>query len=211
MSQPKDVEAYVRLIAETAVENEKYFSELDGVVGDGDFGTSLATGFGKVLAGWDQLDHSSPGAFLRKVSTTIVGSVGGVTGTLWGTAFLRAGMVLGAKAEADIHYEDVIAMFRSAIEGMKTRGQSDLGDKTLLDALIPAVDHLEQSFKEGKDTASAVTDAATVARKQAEDTRPMIAKRGRASYTGERSIGTLDAGAVAIAVMFEKVSDAMKS
>ncbi len=211
MSNPKDTEAYVRLIADTAIANEKYFSELDGVVGDGDFGISLSTGFSKVLANWDQLDRSSPGAFLRKVSTTIVGSVGGVTGTIWGTAFLRASMVLKDKAEADIHPEDVIAMFRSAIEGMKARGQSDLGDKTLLDALIPAVDTLEKSFKEGKDPATAVKEAATVARKQAEDTRSMIAKRGRASYTGERSIGTLDAGAVAIAVMFETVSEAMRS
>jgi len=211
MSQPKDVEAFVRVIADTAVENEKYFSELDGVVGDGDFGISLATGFSKVLAEWDNLDHSSPGAFLKKVSTTIVGSVGGVTGTIWGTAFLRAGMVLGTKTTQEIHPEDVIAMFRSAIEGMKKRGDSDVGDKTLLDALIPAVDRLEQSFKEGKDPANAVTDAAVVARKQAEDTRPMIAKRGRASYTGERSIGTLDAGAVAIAVIFEKISEAMRA
>jgi phosphoenolpyruvate---glycerone phosphotransferase subunit DhaL len=211
MSQPKDVEAYVRLIAQTALDNEKYFSELDGVVGDGDFGYSLARGFEKVLEDWDQLDHSSPGNFLKKVATSIVSRVGGVSGTIWSTAFLRAGIALGQKAEADITGDDVIAMFRSAIEGMKKRGQSDLGDKTLLDALVPAVDQLEQSLKEGKDVATSVEDAAIVARKQAEDTRSMIAKRGRASYTGERSIGTLDAGAVAVAVMFENVSQALKA
>jgi dihydroxyacetone kinase-like protein len=204
----KDVEFVVRVIADTVLENEAYFSELDGVVGDGDFGYSIARGFEKVLQEWDNMDHSLPGNFLKKVSSAIVGAVGGVSGTIWGTAFLRAGMTLGTKTE--ITRPDVIAMFRSAIEGMKKRGNSDLGDKTLLDALIPAVDTLEEAFNEGKETTVALDEAAAVARERAEATRPMIAKRGRAAYTGERSIGTLDAGAVAMAVLFEAVSKAWK-
>ena len=204
----KDAEFVVQVIAKTVLENESYFSELDGVVGDGDFGYSIARGFEKVLAEWDNADHSLPGNFLKKVSSSIVSSVGGVSGTIWGTAFLRAGMVMGTKPE--ITHEDVISMFRSAIEGIKKRGQTDLGDKTLLDALIPAVDTLEKAFNEGKETSVALDEAAVVARKSAEATRPMIAKKGRAAYTGERSIGTLDAGAVAIAVLFEAVSKAWK-
>ena len=204
----KDVEFVVRVIADTVLENEQYFSELDGVVGDGDFGYSIARGFEKVLQEWDNMDHSLPGNFLKKVSSAIVSAVGGVSGTIWGTAFLRAGMTLGTKTE--VTRPDVIAMFRSAIEGMKKRGNSDLGDKTLLDALIPAVDALEKAFNEGKDTSVALDEAAAVARASAEATRPMIAKRGRAAYTGERSIGTLDAGAVAMAVLFEAVSKAWK-
>jgi phosphoenolpyruvate---glycerone phosphotransferase subunit DhaL len=204
----KDVEFVVRVIADTVLENEQYFSELDGVVGDGDFGYSIARGFEKVLQEWDNMDHSLPGNFLKKVSSAIVSAVGGVSGTIWGTAFLRAGMTLGTKAE--ITRPDVIAMFRSAIEGMKKRGNSDLGDKTLLDALIPAVDALEKAFNEGKGDTVALDEAAAVARASAEATRPMIAKRGRAAYTGERSIGTLDAGAVAMAVLFEAVSKAWK-
>jgi phosphoenolpyruvate---glycerone phosphotransferase subunit DhaL len=197
-------EFVVRTIANTALENEKYFCELDGVVGDGDFGYSLARGFEKVLAEWDTLDHTTPGGLLKKVAMVITSRVGGVSGTIWGTAFLRAGMVAGTKT--DLTKEDVIAMFRSAIEGMKKRGETDLGDKTLLDALIPAVDKLEESFKEGITGKAALEEAAVVARQCAEATRPMIAKKGRAAYTGERSIGTLDAGAVAIAVLFETVS-----
>jgi dihydroxyacetone kinase-like protein len=204
----KDVEFVVRVIADTVLENEQYFSELDGVVGDGDFGYSIARGFEKVLQEWDNMDHSLPGNFLKKVSSAIVSAVGGVSGTIWGTAFLRAGMTLGTKTE--ITRPDVIAMFRSAIEGMKKRGNSDLGDKTLLDALIPAVDALEKAFNEGKETSVALDEAAVVARERAEATRPMLAKRGRAAYTGERSIGTLDAGAVAMAVLFEAVSKAWK-
>jgi phosphoenolpyruvate---glycerone phosphotransferase subunit DhaL len=204
----KDVDFVVRLLAKTVLDNEAYFSELDGVVGDGDFGYSIARGFEKVLQEWDNMDHSLPGNVLKKVSSVIVSAVGGVSGTIWGTAFLRAGMVLGTKAE--ITRPDVIAMFRSAIEGIKKRGQTDLGDKTLLDALIPAVNELEQAFNEGKETTVALEAAAKVARQSAEATRPMIAKKGRAAYTGERSIGTLDAGAVAMAVLFEAVSTAWK-
>ncbi len=197
-------EFVVRTIANTALENEKYFCELDGVVGDGDFGYSLARGFEKVLADWDTMDHATPGGFLKKVAMIITGRVGGVSGTIWGTAFLRAGMVAGDKT--DLTAADVIAMFRSAIEGIKKRGETDLGDKTLLDALVPAVDQLEKSFQDGKSGGEAIQEAAVIARQRAEETRPLIAKKGRAAYTGERSIGTLDAGAVAIAVMFETMS-----
>jgi dihydroxyacetone kinase/dihydroxyacetone kinase-like protein len=203
-SSQEMTEFVVRTVAETAVANEKYFCELDGVVGDGDFGYSLARGFEKVLAEWDTLDHGTPGGLLKKVAMVITSRVGGVSGTIWGTMFLRAGMVAGPKTE--LTGDDLIAMFRSAIEGIKKRGEADLGDKTLLESLIPAVDSLEKSFKEGKSGPAALQEAAVVARQCAEDTRPMIAKKGRAAYTGERSIGTLDAGAVAIAVLFETIS-----
>ncbi|HEX7972921.1 MAG TPA: dihydroxyacetone kinase subunit DhaL, partial [Anaerolineales bacterium] len=205
-----DVEFVVRVIADTVLKNEAYFSELDGVVGDGDFGYSIARGFDKVLLEWDNMDHSLPGNFLKKVSATIISAVGGVSGTIWGTAFLRAGMTLGSKTEAEITRSDVIAIFRSAIEGIKKRGNSDLGDKTYLDALAPTVNTLESAFNAGKDTQVALEEAALVARESAEATRSMIAKRGRAAYTGERSIGTLDAGAVSVAVLFEAISKAWK-
>ncbi len=202
----KDVEFVVRTIADTVLVNEAYFSELDGVVGDGDFGYSIARGFEKVLGEWDNIDRSLPGNFLKKISSLFISAVGGVSGTIWGTAFLRAGMSLGTKET--IAREDIIPMLRSAIEGIKKRGNSDLGDKTLLDALIPAVDALEKAINEGKTGSQALEEAALVARETAEATRPMLAKRGRAAYTGERSIGTLDAGAVAMAVLFEAVSKA---
>jgi len=204
----KDVEFVIKTIADTALANEAYFSELDGVVGDGDFGYSIARGFEKVLGEWDNIDRSLPGNFLKKVSSLFISAVGGASGTIWGTAFLRAGMTLGNKET--VTQEDIIPMFHSAIEGIKKRGNSDLGDKTLLDALVPAVDALEKALAEGKSGSEALDEAAIVARERAEATRPMLAKRGRAAYTGERSIGTLDAGAVAMAVLFEAVSKAWK-
>jgi phosphoenolpyruvate---glycerone phosphotransferase subunit DhaL len=194
----------VRIIAQTAVDNEKYFCDLDAVVGDGDFGYSLARGFEKLLEDWDTLDDTNVGTFLKKSSVIITSRIGGTSGPIWGTAFLRAGIVAGDKQE--ITGADVIAMLRSGIEGIKKRGQTDLGDKTLLDALVPATDKLEQAINAGEDAPAALGDAAVMARESAEATKTLLAKRGRASYSGERSIGTLDAGAVAIAVMFEQVS-----
>jgi phosphoenolpyruvate---glycerone phosphotransferase subunit DhaL len=196
----------VRTMAQTAVDNEKYFGDLDAVVGDGDFGYSLARGFEKVLLDWDSIEYNNIGTFLKKVSIIITSRIGGTSGPIWGTAFLRAAIAVGDKQE--IGAADVTGMLRAAIEGIKKRGQSDLGDKTLLDALVPAVDQLEQSLNASTAVRAALAQAAAVAREHAEATRGLIAKRGRAAYTGERSIGTLDAGAVGVAVMFERVSEA---
>ena len=200
------VKSVVRTMAQTAVDNEKYFGDLDAVVGDGDFGYSLARGFEKVLLDWDTIEYNNISTFLKKVSMIITRRIGGTSGPIWGTAFLRAAVAIGDKQEIDA--KDAIGMLRAAIEGIKKRGQSDLGDKTLLDVLVPAVDQLEQAFNASADVQTALAQAAAVAREHAEATRRLIAKRGRAAYTGERSIGTLDAGAVGVAVMFERVSEA---
>ena len=101
-----------------------------------------------------------------------------------------------------------VAMLRAAIEGIKTRGQSDVGDKTLIDALVPLTDALESEFAAGSDAGTAIAAAAQAAQAAADATKPMIAKRGRASYTGERSIGSVDAGAAAVAVILDRISKA---
>src|ERR1700689_2668729 len=200
-----DVEVTVQTIAQTAVDNEKYFGDLDAVVGDGDFGYSMARGFEKVLDGWDDFDRTDIGTFLKKVAVVITSRIGGTSGPLWGTAFLRAGATAGAAEE--LEPAQVVAMLRAAITGIKARGKSDVGDKTLLDALVPAVDTIEEQIGLGHDAATTLRAAAATARERAEATRSMQAMRGRASYTGERSIGTLDAGAGAVAVMFEALAD----
>jgi phosphoenolpyruvate---glycerone phosphotransferase subunit DhaL len=200
-----DVEAVVHTIAATAVANEKYFGDLDAVVGDGDFGYSMARGFELVLEGWEGFDRTDIGTFLKKVAIVITSRIGGTSGPIWGTAFLRAGTTAGAVTTLD--GDQVVAMLRASIAGIKARGKSDLGDKTLLDALEPAVDVIELQIKAGHPAAEVLRAAAVTARDRAEATTEMIAKRGRASYTGERSIGTLDAGAVAVAVMFEALAE----
>jgi len=202
----RDAEQLVRTIAQTALDNEKYFSDLDAVVGDGDFGYSLARGFGKLMEGWDAMEYADVGRLLKKTAMTLSSRIGGTSGPIWGTAFLRAGSALAGKP--DPSGEDVVAALRASIEGIKQRGNSDLGDKTLLDSLIPAVDTLEQELSAGKPATKAITAAAATARAAAEATKTMLAKRGRASYTGERSQDSVDAGAMGVAVIFESVSKA---
>jgi dihydroxyacetone kinase-like protein len=192
----------VRTVAETAIENEKYFGDLDSVVGDGDFGYSLARGFEKLLDGWDDLDRSDDGTFLKRTGMVIASRIGGTSGPIWGTAFMRAG---GAFSGGD-----VVAMLRAAIEGIKARGQSDVGDKTLLDALVPMTDALESALSGGATDEEAVRAAAVAARAAADATAGMVARRGRASYTGERSRGSVDAGATAVAVLAERISETWK-
>jgi dihydroxyacetone kinase-like protein len=198
-------EQIVRVIAQTAVDNEKYFCELDAVVGDGDFGYSLARGFEVVLSDWDTMEYTDVAGLLKKTAMVLSKRIGGTSGPIWGTAFLRAG---GALNDVDAPSADqIIAALRAAIEGIKQRGSADLGDKTLLDALVPAVDELESALPEG--AGPALERAAVTARTSAEATTGMLAKRGRASYTGERSRDSADAGAIGIAVMFEAVSKAV--
>jgi phosphoenolpyruvate---glycerone phosphotransferase subunit DhaL len=197
-------ELVVRTIAQTAVDNETYFCELDAVVGDGDFGYSLARGFEIVVSDWEAMEYADIGGLLKKTAITLTKRIGGTSGPIWGTGFLRAGGALTDKPQPT--GEEVIAAFRAAIEGIKQRGNTDLGDKTLLDALVPAIDVLEAELPNG--AAQAIGKAAVQARESAEATKGMLAQRGRASYTGERSRDSVDAGAIGIAVMFEAVSKA---
>jgi dihydroxyacetone kinase phosphoprotein-dependent L subunit len=197
-------ELVVRTIAQTAVDNETYFCELDAVVGDGDFGYSLARGFEIVVSDWEAMEYSDIAGLLKKTAITLTKRIGGTSGPIWGTAFLRAGGALTDKPQPT--GDEVIAAFRAAIEGIKQRGNTDLGDKTLLDALVPAVDVLEAELPNG--AGQAIGKAAVKARESAEATKGMLAQRGRASYTGERSRDSVDAGAIGVAVMFEAVSKA---
>ena len=214
MAQPDldDLDLVLETMARTIVDNADYFAQLDSVAGDGDFGYSLRNGFEVVLADLDTFDHSSPGTVLKKIGMVIAGKVGGVSGPIWGTAFLRAGATAGDKTE--LTPDDVVAMLRASIAGIMQRGDASLGDKTLLDALVPAVDSLEASFADPATAAdhgvAALQNAADVAKQAAEDTKPLIAKRGRAAYTGERSIGSVDAGATAIGVILQAISDAWR-
>jgi len=203
-----DTEFVVRSIAQTALENETVFCELDSVVGDGDFGYSLARGFEKVLESWDGYARIDSGAFLQAVAVTITSRVGGTSGPLWGTAFLRASMV--AKGKTTLSGTDIVAMLRAAVEGIQHRGNAELGDKTLLDALVPAANELEAGVAEGGTTAEILDRVAAATRSAAEATTTMLAKRGRASYSGQRSIGSPDAGAIAVAVIIERLSDEWK-
>ena len=211
-SSLEDVDLVLKTMAQTIVDNAVYFAQLDSIVGDGDFGYSLRSGFEVVLSDWDSLDRTNPGTLLKKVGIIMSGKVGGVSGPIWGTAFLRAGATAGEKTS--LTGEDVVAMLRAAIAGIMARGGASLGDKTLLDALSPATDSLEMSLTDVTATSDhgveAVQRMADVATKAAEGTKSMLALRGRAAYTGERSIGSVDAGATAIGVILQAISAAWR-
>lgn len=199
-----DVEYVVRTLAQTAVDKEKEFGDLDAVVGDGDLGYSLARGFEKVLQDWDTFKRDDVATFLQQIALAISSRIGGTSGPLWGTAFLRASAA--AKTVDRIDGAAAVAMLRAAAEGIMARGNASLGDKTLLDALVPATDELERQLAAGAGPAECRAAFAKTVRECADATSKLEAKRGRASYSGERSIGSPDAGAVAIAVIIERIT-----
>jgi len=195
-----DVERAIQTVAATALKNEKYFSELDSAAGDADFGVSLAAGFRVVQKDWEQLDRSSIGNFLLKISMIITRNVGGCSGPIWGTGFMRAAACCRDKSA--ITLADLEKMLTSAIEGIQQRGGAVAGDKTLLDALLPVRDTLrEHASRPDADAALVLREATRVATEAIEGTKDWIAKRGRQSFTGERSRGTYDPGIVAVATM----------
>lgn len=200
------LESAVRIIAETCIEQEDYFCQLDSVVGDGDFGYSLARGFERLIEKWDGLPRDSCSDFLQAVAMCLSTRIGGTSGPIWGTAFLRAATSLRDKPDPGT--SDIVAMLRAAIEGIMTRGGAQLGDKTLLDALVPTADAIERASGEGAAPREIASAAAQAARTAAESTSDLVAKRGRASYSGERSVGSLDPGAVAVAVLTERIAAA---
>jgi dihydroxyacetone kinase phosphoprotein-dependent L subunit len=195
-----DVETAIKTIASTALKNEQYFCELDSYAGDADFGVSLATGFRAVEQDWQALDRSSIGAFLLKIRMIISKNVGGCSGPIWGTGFMRAGAL--SKDRTSITLDDLDKMLTAAIEGIQKRGGAQLGDKTLIDALIPIRDTVREHVAKPDANAREVLQKATeVANDAIERTKGLVAKRGRQQFTGERSIGTPDPGIVAIATM----------
>jgi dihydroxyacetone kinase phosphoprotein-dependent L subunit len=199
-----DIETAVKTIAATALKNEQYFSELDSFAGDADFGVSLASGFRVVEKDWTALDRSSIGNFLLKISMIISSNVGGCSGPIWGTAFMRAGML--CKERTSITLADLDKMLTASIEGIQKRGGAQLGDKTLLAAVIPIRDTIREHAAKPDANPRQVLEAATqVAVDAIERTKDWTAKRGRQQFTGDRSKGTPDPGIVAIATMMNEI------
>lgn len=198
------VEYVIRTAAETAIANEDYFCQLDSVVGDGDFGYSLARGFERLLEQWDDIDRSSPATFIQKTAMILTSRIGGSSGPIWGTGFMRASAV--ARKHPQFSAETAVAMIRSAIEGIQARGGAELGDKTLLDALAPLADAIEERAQSGGSGKEIIDYAAGVCEEAAEATKELQARRGRASYTSERSIGSIDAGAKGVSVIVNEIA-----
>ena len=198
-----DIETAIRSVAATALKNEQYFCELDSFAGDADFGVSLASGFRVVEQTWKDLDRKSIGAFLLSISMIITKNVGGCSGPIWGTGFMRAGGQ--SKDRTSITLEDLDKMLTAAIEGIQKRGGAQLGDKTLLDSVIPIRDIVREGAVKDADPSDVLRQATQTANDAIERTKPWVAKRGRQQFTGDRSANTPDPGIVAIATMLNDI------
>lgn len=197
--------AAVETIGQTIIANRDYLNELDGAIGDADFGTSISQGFKAVLEQLPALASSDIGGLLSKVGMTLVTKVGGASGPLFGTAFMKAGQTVAGQQE--ISSTDLVKMLQAALAGVKMRGKAEPGEKTLIDALQPAV----EAFASGVQSAQSLREtgrlAAEAARLGVEATKAMVATKGRAYYVGERSIGHPDAGATSIYLLFAAVCE----
>jgi len=191
------IEQALDVSCDTVIRNEKYFSDLDGLAGDGDFGTSLATGFKVIKAELPGMDKSAVGAMLLKLSMLCSKHVGGSSGPIWGTGFMKAAFV--SKGLEEVTYEQLTQMVGAAVEGIMARGGAVRGDKTLLDALIPI--HEKMQEMDGSDLGAVLAAVTEVADTAIDETRTLVAHRGRASQVGERSANTPDPGIVGVATI----------
>lgn len=194
------IEKGIDTTADTVIRNESYFSDLDGLAGDGDFGTSLATGFKVIKKDLPDLDKPDIGAMLLKLSMIVSKHVGGSSGPIWGTGFMKA--ALPSKGKTEVSLTEFAAMIGNAVDGIMARGGAKLGDKTLLDAVIPVSDKLNEHAASGtEDMGAVLRDCAEIADNAVDETRKLVAHRGRASQVGARSADTPDPGIVAIATI----------
>jgi len=183
----------INAICDTLEEEKGYLSELDGAIGDGDHGVNMAKCFREVKKKLPENIDKDVGTILKNVGMVILNSVGGAMGALYGTLFLKASKEVMGKMEVNL--EDLIKMFEAGEKGIQEMGKAQLGDKTLLDTIDPAVKALKEAQAEGKSFIDALAAFSEAAKKGAESTREMISKIGRSSRLGERTIGHQDAGA----------------
>jgi dihydroxyacetone kinase-like protein len=201
------VEDWMKRFAAEVAENRAYLTKLDGAIGDGDHGTNMDRGMKKALEKLDATDSDDIGASLKTVGMALVSSVGGAAGPLYGTLFLQMGQATAGKSELDLAgFTDALD---AGIQGVVKRGKAEPGDKTMLDALGPALETLRNAG--GDDAAGALSRAAEAAREGMEATVPMVARKGRASYLGERSAGHQDPGATSSHLLLKTVAEAVGS
>ena len=195
-----------RFAAEMA-ENRAYLTKLDGAIGDGDHGTNMDRGMKKVLERLQATDGDDIGASLKAVGMALVSSVGGAAGPLYGTFFMQMGQAATGRTELDL--AAFTEAFDAGVQGVIKRGKAEPGDKTMLDALAPALDALREA--DGDDIAGALERAAEAAREGMEATVPLVARKGRASYLGERSAGHQDPGATSSHLLLKTAAEAVGS
>jgi dihydroxyacetone kinase-like protein len=198
---------WIRRTAQVVSEHRVELVTLDREIGDGDHGENLDRGFSAVIGKLDSLPEDAvPGDALKLVATTLISTVGGASGPLLGTAYLKGAAAVGKEAELD--GPAVVAFLTAARDGVVLRGKAEPGDKTMIDAWTPAVEAAGAAEADGASPAEILAAAATAAEKGAAATEPLVARKGRASYLGERAIGHRDPGAQSSSLILRAAADA---
>jgi dihydroxyacetone kinase-like protein len=190
---------WVREFARVIGENAQLLTDLDAAIGDADHGINMDRGMTAVLGALDDAAPADMSALCKQVGMTLVKSVGGAAGPLYGTFFLRMAGALGSGDSVDA--ADFAKALRAGVEGVVQRGRAEAGDKTMFDALAPALDALDAALASGEGLAVALADATVAAEKGRDSTESMVARKGRASYLGQRSVGHVDPGATSAAML----------
>jgi dihydroxyacetone kinase-like protein len=202
-----DLGRWLRAFADSVTENADELTKLDSAIGDADHGANMRRGMTAAVGKLDAAPDAAPAALLKTTGMTLVSTVGGASGPLYGTFFLRMGTSSGDRTELDA--AAFAAALRAGLEGVLARGKAQLGDKTMVDALTPAVDALDAALSGGAALKDALRTAATAAREGADATVPLLARKGRASYLGERSIGHRDPGATSTTLLLEAAAESL--
>ena len=199
-----DLDAWVRSYAARTTDQRDHLNTLDAAIGDADHGSNMHRGLAAAVAALDDATPESPAALLKKVGMTLISTVGGASGPLFGTLFLRMGTALG---DADPATPALMATaLRAGLDGVVTRGKAVAGDKTMYDALAPAVQALDDALASATDLAPALHAAAAAGAAGRDATEAMPARKGRASYLGERSVGHVDPGAASVVLLLETLA-----
>ena len=199
------LDEWIRRFADLVSKNRDHLTELDAAIGDADHGSNMDRGMKAAVAALEATPPATPGALFAKVGMTLISTVGGASGPLFGTMFLRMGGSFGECAEATPL--GFAAALRSGLGGIVARGKAEPGDKTMYDALAPAVDALDGALTGGSPLAAGLEAARDAAAAGRDATIPLLARKGRASYLGERSVGHQDPGATTVALLLEAATD----
>ena len=196
--------SWIKTFANVIAENKEYLTELDSAIGDADHGINMNRGFQAVLTKLPAFANQDIGSIAKNVGMVLISTVGGASGPLYGTFFIQVGKETAGKLELTLH--DWVTALESAVNGVMLRGKANLGDKTMLDSLIPALDALKECSAKGTSLAEALSASEKAAEQGMLSTIPIIAKKGRASYLGERSAGTQDPGATSSYLLLKTAS-----
>jgi dihydroxyacetone kinase-like protein len=204
-----EVVKWLEILQQVYAENRQRLTELDSAIGDADHGINMDRGFTAVKAELAAHPPSDISSVFQSVATVLIRSVGGAAGPLYGTFFLRAAPACGGKTEIDA--ADVVALFQAGIEGVQQRGKAAAGDKTMLDALLPALEAMRRCLGDGCSLAAVLDAGAAAANDGMTATVPMQARKGRASSLGARSIGHQDPGATSSYLLLQVAADTWRS